>query len=125
MDHNNIGIMKTLWSLGVPAASQKPSSCISSQAAATPAASLKLMTIKKPSKCAISFSFYILLSYLPGYYITILDPEVKHPGIKNPRNPTFLFRSSHGSSPARPVRRSSDGRFNLSRFLAIYGSFGV
>ena len=43
-----------------PAASQKPSSCITSHAAATPAASLKLTMIKKPSKCTIYFSFYIL-----------------------------------------------------------------
>jgi len=65
-------------------------------------------------------SFYIL----PGH-ITPSGQEVKYPGIKNRRNPTFLFRKKLGNCRARPVRKNQNGRFNLSRFLAIYGSLGV
>ena len=61
---------------------------------------------------------------MPGYYITILDPEVKHPGKKNRRNPTFLFQRLPGSSPARPVRRDGS-RIQKTQGFCHFGSLGV
>ena len=64
-------------------------------------------------------SFYIL----PGH-ITPSGQEVKNPGIKNRRKPTKNLLHLPGTG-GRPGVKTQDGRFTLSRFLAIYGSLGV
>jgi len=55
-----------------------------------------------PSFLILFLLRFRLLHLLPGYYISFRIQEVKSPGNKNPRKPTFLFRRLHRNSRRAP-----------------------
>jgi len=95
--------------------------CSSSHRAAAPAASFKDPRIKIARKCTI-FTFYFLY---PSWSYNAFRPGSQEPGHKKSQKSNKKFIASPGNSAGAPGVETQDGRFTLSRFLAIYGSFGV
>tara|TARA_A100001515_G_scaffold25883_1_gene19850 strand:+ start:156 stop:548 length:393 start_codon:yes stop_codon:yes gene_type:complete len=103
------------------AAAQNPSSRISSHRAAAPATSFKDPRTKIARKCTI-FTFYFLY---PSWLYNAFRPGSQCPGQKKSQK-SNLFIPKHARELAgAPGGKTQDGRFTLSRFLAIYGSLGV